>query len=201
LIQIITHTQNIPGETIIWQQLLEEGADSILVRKPGWQEADYELLLAQADPSCYPRLMIAEHAALCERFGLQGLHFGEAARGNITEEDINGYQQKGWTLSTSIHSAETLQVASNNWNNLLLSPVFDSISKKGYPAAFNENFRLDKDGFKGNVLALGGINDTTAGKARNMQFDGIALLGAVWEKPEGAVKAFCRIRDIWRKIN
>jgi thiamine-phosphate pyrophosphorylase len=189
LIQIITHTRNIPGETVIWQQLLEEGADSILVRKPGWQEADYELLLAQVDPSCYPRLMIAEHAALCERFGLQGLHFGEAARGNITEEDI------------SIHSAETLQVVSNNWNNLLLSPVFDSISKKGYSAAFDENFRLDKDGFTGNVLALGGINDTTAGKARNMQFDGIALLGAIWENPEGAITAFCRIRDIWRKIN
>lgn len=201
MIQIITHTQNIPGETVIWQQLLEEGADSILVRKPGWQEADYEQLLSQADPICYPRLMIAEHAVLCERYGLQGLHFGEAARGNITEEDICRYQQMGWSLSTSIHSAETLQVASNNWSNLLLSPVFDSISKKGYTAAFDESFRLDKDGFTGNVLALGGVNDTTAGKARSMLFDGIALLGALWEKPEKAVEEFCRIRDTWRKIN
>lgn len=201
MIQIITHTQNIPGEPLIWQQLLEEGADSILLRKPGWQETDYELLLSQTDPSCYPRLMIAEHAVLCERYGLQGLHFGEAARGNITEKDISSYQQMGWSLSTSIHSAETLQVVSNNWNNLLLSPVFNSISKKGYAAAFNESFRLNKNGFKGNVLALGGVNDSTAGKARSMLFDGIALLGAIWEKPERAVKEFCRIRDIWRKFN
>jgi thiamine-phosphate pyrophosphorylase len=201
MIQIITHTQNIPGEAMIWQQLLDEGADSILVRKPGWLEADYEVLLSQADPVCYPKLMIAALPSLCERYGLQGLHFGEAARSDITAADMRYYQQKGWTLSTSIHSAETLQVASNNWHNLLLSPVFDSISKAGYPAAFDAGFKLNKNGFKGHVLALGGVNDITASKARDMQFDGIALLGAIWEKPENAVSAFCRIRDSWKKNN
>ena len=199
MIQIITHTSYIPDETIIWEQLLNEGADSILLRKPGWLEADYELLLLQADPDCYPKLMIADHASLCERYSLQGLHLGESARGNISGEQLNSYQQKGWLLSTSIHSVDTLRVVSNDWSQLLLSPVFDSISKKGYRAAFNENFRLNKNGFEGNVLALGGINDITAGKARDMQFDGIALLGAIWENPEKAVSAFCNIRNIWRK--
>lgn len=199
MIQIITHIGNIPDETKIWEQLLDEGADSILLRKPGWLEADYEQLLLQADPGCYPRLMIADHATLCERYGLQGLHFREAARGNITGEQLNSYLQKGWLLSTSIHSVDTLHVASNGWNQLLLGPVFDSISKKGYLATFDETFRLNKDGFEGNVLALGGINDTTAGKARDMQFDGIALLGAIWENPERAVSGFRNIRDIWRK--
>ncbi|SFD32702.1 thiamine-phosphate pyrophosphorylase [Chitinophaga sp. CF118] len=199
MIQIITHTENIPDETDIWKQLLNEGADSILVRKPGWQEADYELLLLQADPGCYGRLMIPEHATLCERYGLLGLHFGEAARGNITMEHLNSYRQKEWLLSTSIHNVETLHATSNDWNQLLLSPVFNSISKKGYAAAFDENFRLNKEGFEGNVLALGGINDITANKARDMQFDGIALLGAIWQEPERAVREFCRIRDIWRK--
>lgn len=199
MIQVITHTGNIPEETKIWEQLLYEGADSILVRKPGWQEADYASLLSRTDAGCYPKLMIADHVSLCERYGLQGLHFGEAARGNITGEQLNSYQQKGWLLSTSIHSVHTLHVAGNDWNQLLLSPVFDSISKKGYLSAFEENFRLNKAGFKGNVLALGGINNTTAGKARDMQFDGIALLGAIWENPENAVCEFCRIRDTWRK--
>lgn len=199
MIQVITHTGNIPEETKIWEQLLQEGADSILVRKPGWQEADYASLLSRTNTGCYPKLMIADHVPLCERYGLQGLHFGEAVRGNITAEQLNSYQQKGWLLSTSIHSVHTLHVISKNWNQLLLSPVFDSISKKGYRSAFEENFRLNKAGFEGNVLALGGINDTTAGKARDMQFDGIALLGAIWENPENAVSEFCRIRDTWRK--
>ena len=198
LIQVITHTGIIPGETVIWQQLLDEGADSILVRKPGWQEADYEMLLLQASASCYSRLMIADHAPLCGRFGLQGLHLSEIARGSITDETFNSYKEKGWVLSTGIHSPLSLHLAGNTWDQLLLSPIFNSISKKGYLSGFDAGFRLDKDGYDGHVLALGGINDKTANKARDMQFDGIALLGAIWEEPALAVRNFCRIRDIWR---
>jgi len=198
MIQIITHSTFLPEETIYWQRLLAEGADSILVRKPGWQEADYELLLQDADPSCYHKLMIAGHPALCEKYGLQGLHFSEAGRGLVNGDQIIGYRQKGWRLSTSIHAAETLQIASDNWDQLLLAPVFDSISKPGYTSTFGEGFRLFKDGYNGQVLALGGIDHTTAAKARDMQFDGIALLGAIWQEPATAISNFRRIRDIWR---
>lgn len=198
MIQIITHSTFLPEETSYWQLLLAEGADSILVRKPGWPETDYEQLLQEADPSCYSRLMIAGHPALCEKYGLQGVHFNEAGRGLITSDQIARFRQRGWRLSTSIHAAETLQVASNDWDQLLLAPVFDSISKPGYNSTFREGFRLSKDGYKGQVLALGGIDHTTTAKARNMQFDGIALLGAIWQEPAIAVSNFRRIRDIWR---
>lgn len=199
LIQIISHTGIIPDETIIWEQLLDEGADSILVRKPGLPLSGYETLIQQVAPAYRNRLMIAEHATLCERYGLQGVHFGEAARADLSAEQLNSYEEHHWLLSTSIHSADTLHVTSNAWGQLLLSPVFNSISKPGYTAAFDSSFRLDKDGFEGNVLALGGISDATAAKAREMQFDGIALLGAIWENPSDAVEEFCRIRDIWLK--
>lgn len=198
MIQIITHSTFLPEETSYWQLLLAEGADSILVRKPGWSETDYEQLLREADPSCYSKLMISGHPALCEKYGLQGVHFSESGRALITGEQITGYRQRGWRLSTSIHAAETLQVASDDWDQLLLAPVFDSISKPGHNSTFREGFRLFKDGYNGQVLALGGIDHTTAAKARNMQFDGIALLGAIWQEPAIAVSNFRRIRDIWR---
>lgn len=197
LIQIITHTGKIAHETTLWRQLLQEGADSILVRKPGWQEADYEMLLLSADLSCFPHLIIADHPLLCERYGLQGVHFGEAMRGNVTPEQLNSYHEKGWLLSTSIHSVQTLHVVSNLWGQLLLSPVFDSISKAGHMAAFDKSFRLEKDGYAGNVLALGGVDQHNADLARHMQFDGIALHGAIWQKPERALRNFIRIRDAW----
>lgn len=192
MIQIITHPGHIPDETTIWKQLLNEGADSILLRKPGWPAEDYEALLLQTDPVCYPKLIIADHAVLCGRYGLQGVHFGEHARAgaNVKKQQF---------LSSSIHSVDTLHTISNDWDQLLLSPVFDSISKKGYRAAFDENFRLGKNGFKGTVLALGGINANTAGKARDMLFDGIALLGAIWEDPKKAVSEYSNISNIWRK--
>lgn len=157
------------------------------------------MLLLGANPSCYPSLIIADHPTLCERYGLMGVHFGEAARGTVTQEDLLSYQQKGWLLSTSIHSAQTLHIVSNIWHQLLLSPVFDSISKAGYMAAFDKNFRLEKDGYTGSVLALGGIDQHNADKARHMQFDGIALHGAIWQQPEHALRNFIRIRDAWSR--
>lgn len=160
--------------------------------------ADYEMLLLQADPACYPKLMIAEYPLLCERYGLLGLHLSEAMRGAVLPAQLAGYRQQGWQLSTSIHSAETLQLASNTWTQLFLGPVFNSISKPGYNGTMDTDFRLDKNGYHGEVLALGGIDHITAGLARRMRFDGIALLGAIWQKPEKAVRNFCRIRDLWK---
>lgn len=198
MIQIISYITYLPEETTYWQQLLAEGASSILIRKPGWKETDYERLLLQTDPACYPKLMIAGHPALCDKYNLQGIHFSEAGRGLIKCGQIARFRQRGWRLSTSIHAASTLQVASDNWDQLLLAPVFNSISKPGYNSTIPKNFRLFKDGYNGQVVALGGIDHTTAAKARNMQFDGIALLGAIWQDPAKAVSNFCRIRDIWR---
>lgn len=198
MIRIITHHTHFPGETAIWLQLLNAGADSILLRKPGWQEADYEALLQQADPACYSRLIIAGQASLCERYNLQGLHFSETARSMLSADQLRSYQAKGWILSTSIHSVQTLKMVSDDWSQLFLSPVFDSISKQEYPGVFNKDFRLVKDSYKGQVLALGGIDQHTAATARTMQFDGIALLGTIWQQPEKAIENFCQIKDVWK---
>jgi thiamine-phosphate pyrophosphorylase len=197
MIQLITHPTSLPDETGYWLQLLQAGADSILVRKPGWQESCYEDLLRQADPVCYRHLMIAGYPALCEKYGLQGVHFSEAARMQLSDKQIHYYQQQGWRLSSSIHTVQVLPPTCNHWNQLLLAPVFNSISKNGHLAAFDRTFRLSKNGYSGKVLALGGVDHTTAGAARHMQFDGIALLGALWQQPTAAVNNFCRIRDIW----
>ena len=199
MIRIITHHTHFPGETTLWLQLLNAGADSILLRKPGWQETDYEALLQQADPACYSRLIIAGHPSLCERYNLRGLHFSETTRSMLSSDQLHSYRDNGWILSTSIHSVQTLKMVSDDWSQLFLSPVFDSISKQGYPGAFNKDFRLDKDSYKGQVLALGGIDQHTAAAARTMQFDGIALLGAIWQQPGKAIENFCQIKDVWKQ--
>ncbi|MVT07024.1 thiamine phosphate synthase [Chitinophaga tropicalis] len=199
MIRIITYPGHFPGETALWLQLLNAGADSILLRKPGWQEADYEALLQQADPACYNRLIIAGLPSLCERYNLRGLHFSETARSMLSAEQLHSYQSNGWILSTSIHSIQTLKIISDDWSQLFLSPVFNSISKQAYPGIFSKDFRLDKNSYKGQVLALGGVDQHTAAIAHTMQFDGIALLGAIWLQPGKAIENFCQIKDVWKQ--
>jgi len=198
MIQVISHSTSLPGESTCFQQLLAAGADSILLRKPGWQAAQYEQLLQETDPSCYSKIMIAGYPSLCSQYGLLGIHLGEAARATLREDELLTYYQAGWRLSTSIHAVETLQITGDIWHQVLLAPVFDSISKPGHNSPFKPGFHLQKDGYPGKVLALGGIDHTTAAKARSMQFDGIALLGAIWQEPAEAISNFCHIRDIWK---
>ncbi|MBW8685972.1 thiamine phosphate synthase [Chitinophaga rhizophila] len=200
MIQIITHSSYLPKETIYWQQLLDEGADCILLRKPGWTIAEYEQLLLEADATCYNQLIIAEHVELCETYGLQGVHFSETSSSLLPVDKLVEYRQRDWRLSTSVHTTAALQTASAYWDQLLLAPIFDSISKPAHYSAFSEDFQLSKGNYTGNVLALGGVDHTTARKARNMQFDGIALLGAIWQEPAAAVSRFRQIKDIWHNI-
>lgn len=67
---------------------------------------------------------------------------------------------------------------------LFLSPIFDSISKQGYKAAFN-NIELEKWLHERNgsakIVALGGVDATNIRQAQQMGFDNVALLGAVWK--------------------
>jgi thiamine-phosphate pyrophosphorylase len=196
MLLIITHPAHLPGETLIWQQLLNAGADAVLLRKPGWQEDDYVQALEQTDPACYQQIIIAKHWPLYQRFGLLGVHYSESVRNSTSKNLLDTQRQSGCLLSTGIHNTDPSSLG-DQWDLLLMSPVFDSISKPGYQGQFNTGFQLQKNGNRAHVLALGGIDHTNAALARQMGFDGIALLGAVWKAPGKAVEHFHYIKSIW----
>lgn len=86
-----------------------------------------------------------------------------------------------------LHSCHTLEEVSRNKlksDYVFLSPIFDSISKQGYHAAFTEETLrqahhagiIDKQ-----VIALGGITPTNARKALSLGFGGVAVLGDIWQ--------------------
>jgi thiamine-phosphate pyrophosphorylase len=211
MLLIITNPKPVPGETLIWQELLAAGAGAVLLRRPQWQEADYARALEQTDPDCYPHILIAQQAGLCRRFGLMGLHFSENARRAATAEELSGYKQQGCKLSTSLHFKESTQPDHSSpysqqpalpgttapWRLLLLSPVFNSLSKPEYKTRLPAGFRLSKGDCSAQVLALGGVDHTNTALVREMGFDGAAMLGAIWKEPAKAVENFYRIQRIW----
>jgi len=73
-----------------------------------------------------------------------------------------------------------------------LSPIFDSISKQGYAAA-----KFDPDHLRAAlhrcqlpIIALGGISPSNVGRAAELGFSGVAVLGSVWQAqdPEHALR-------------
>lgn len=83
--------------------------------------------------------------------------------------------------SKSCHSMSEAKEAECDY--LFLSPIFDSISKVGYRAAYdlaNIESWLHGRTFGASVIALGGVNALNSYGAYQMGFNGIALLGSVW---------------------
>ncbi|KAA2244884.1 thiamine phosphate synthase [Chitinophaga agrisoli] len=197
MILIITHPEPLPNETILWQELLAAGADALLLRRPHWGPDEYGQVLTQTDPACYDRILIAGHWQLYQRFGLMGVHLSENLRNSTPRALLEALRHQRCCLSTGIHSTVALPGAGDPWDLVLLSPVFDSISKPGYKGQFNSGFRLVRDGGGPKLLALGGVNATNAAQARQMGFDGIALLGAIWQQPAQAVEQFHAISQQW----
>lgn len=68
---------------------------------------------------------------------------------------------------------------------VFLSPIFDSISKAGYEAAFTAS-RLQQaaaDGIiDGKVIALGGVTANNIPLLKEWHFGGAAFLGDVWSR-------------------
>ena len=77
------------------------------------------------------------------------------------------------------------------WKNksdyVFLSPIFDSISKKGYKSAFS--FRelkkcFDNKVFDNNVVALGGVTIRNISTLEQIGFSSCALLSELWQLPK-----------------
>ena len=149
------------------------------IRKPLASELETENLLKQIDQSFYHRIVLHDHYHLAEKYGLKGIHL------NARNPDfiIDSEYWENCSISRSCHSIQEVEKCKNRFDYVTLSPIFDSISKQGYKAAFSE-YDLKSASEKGiidnRVIALGGINSTNITRLSNMGFGGAAVLGTLW---------------------
>jgi len=197
MLLVITNPEPVPGETTLWEQLLAAGADALLLRRPGYTADACAQLLEQTTPACYPKIMVAGHWDLYRRFGLMGVHVNEQQRLHTSRQQLLQYRRQGCRTSTGMHSVAALPLALHEWDILLLSPVFDSISKPGYKGQLAPDQPLPPHKGGARVLALGGVHAGNAALAKKMGFDGLALLGAIWQTPAKAVEQLQYIKSIW----
>ena len=109
-------------------------------------------------------------------------------------EKIWGYEE--WNLSThrngnsiisgsDVKLIDELKNEKKNFTYSFLSPIFDSISKSSYTAAFDmevlkqsaEAGVIDKK-----VMALGGITTENVDVIKDLGFGGVVVLGDLWNR-------------------
>lgn len=82
--------------------------------------------------------------------------------------------------SRSIHTWKEYQDLDKTSTYCLIGPMFDSISKEGYRA--NPDLRKTTLTSRVQKVAIGGINHENAHQAFEWGYDGVALLGSIWNE-------------------
>lgn len=182
---VITLPYFFDGEAEQIVQLLHSSVDLIHIRKPESKAEELERLIMSISSEYYPRLVLHDHHELAMKYHLHGVHLNGR----------NPQPPMGWegSVSKSCHSLEEVKEWKGKCDYVSLSPIFDSISKQGYHAAFSsteiEEARrvgiIDKK-----VLALGGVTFNKIDDVLRMGFGGGMILGDAWKNvshPQDAV--------------
>ncbi|MFS4455962.1 thiamine phosphate synthase [Maribacter sp. 2304DJ31-5] len=175
---VLTSERNLKNEATLLNQLFKNGLEVLHLRKPGFNAEAYSTLLSDIDSSYYKRIVIHEHHELCNTFKLKGIHIQEQYRLELSadlEAYVQEFQDQKYLVSSSFHEPEILNACSTDFDYHFLSPVFSSISKQGYKGrGFDVNSSLKK------IIGMGGINSENITKTIALGYQGIGVLGGIW---------------------
>jgi len=169
------------------------------LRKKNASEEIYRKFLEQINTRFHNRIVLHEHHHLLKDFKLKGIHLKEFKRKEV-EKEIGSYKQEcGFleetnTISSSFHSKEEINTCKLDFDYMLLSPIFDSISKKEYLGKRFNVSEMDK-----NIIALGGIDENNIIEAKKLGYGGVAVLGSIWNA-ENPLKSFLRLQQVCQQL-
>ena len=170
---VITKPDLFEGETDICNKLFADGLKRLHLRKPDATREQLAEWIERIEPPFRCRIVLHDHHALALKYGLGGIH--------INKRNPRPTSSDGLSLSRSCHSIEEVEVCQNDFDYVFLSPIFDSISKQGYKAAFTkEELEKARSILSKNVYALGGITFENLPEVERLGFRGAAMLGGYW---------------------
>lgn len=172
---VLSHPSFIEDELDAIHLLFENGLTYFHLRKPETDRYAYCSFLKKIDSAFHKHIIIHDHYELVNEFELKGIH----QKSNATILPSLDYKHK----SRSCHSFEEIIAFRDSYNYLFLSPIFHSISKNNYQAAFS-GFELEeakeKQIINDKIIALGGIKAESVEQISKWNFGGVAVLGYLW---------------------
>lgn len=183
---VITSPGFLQGEADFIDKLFNHGLDRLHLRKPGADIVECRRLLDGISREWLPRIVVHDNFGLCREYGLGGVHLN--GRNPMAPPNHEG------SVSRSCHSLEEISRYKGDCDYLTLSPIFNSISKQGYMAAFEpEQLAAARDSglIDSRVMALGGVTLENIPRVRELGFGGVAILGDVWQRmADGSVDEY-----------
>ncbi|MCG2431833.1 thiamine phosphate synthase [Aequorivita xiaoshiensis] len=174
-------------------QLFEAGLACYHLRKPKMNLDEHIAYLNGIHPKFHNRIVVHLFHELASEFPLKGVHFQEEKRKVLLKtkqtDYFKAFQANDLTISSSFHSPEDISNSTIDFDYQFLSPVFTSISKTGY---IGRGF--DVNSINKIVIGLGGVRAENIAKMKVLGYDGVGLLGGVWNT-DNPVESFKKIKD------
>ena len=189
---VLTSENKIQNEATVLNELFASGLTTLHLRKPQYEIEEYRELLDEIKVEYYKYIVVHFHHELCGEYGLKGVHLQENARlvlkGKLVSY-IKGYQSNGFSVSSSFHYPKDIVDCGGKFDYVLLSPVFDSISKQGYEGQGFNVRQVDAL-----IVGMGGVNENTVQKTFNLGYKGAGVLGGIWNSDD-YLKSFLAIQQ------
>lgn len=171
---IITLGNTTKEEIALLKKLIAWPGVYVHVRKPDLSEAQYAQYLTAFSIDERQSLVAHQYPTLSMDHGLPRLHLSAAKRNSLSADELCPY------ASSSTHSWDEFNRLPSSFEMAFISPVFPSISKKGYgiEQQVSPSGRTNR---MSAAIALGGINEKRIAHMARHDFDDFALCGALWE--------------------
>ncbi len=183
---LLSNFHTIPNEHFALNLMFCEGLETFHLRKKEYDEQQMRKYIERIPSHFHDRIIIHSHFNLASEYKLKGAHFTKKYTLEDYKHDQNdscleckSFERVGF----SFHSLGEVEKDGKLYDYVFLSPIFDSISNKGYNSKFKLNELrqyLQHTVDRPEVVGLGGINTTKVHMAHDMGFDSIALLGYIW---------------------
>ena len=185
MIIIIAPEKDIANEIEILTQLFQEGLQYYHFRKPNKNYQEHCNYLNQIDPQYHNRIIVHYFHELINAYNLKGIHFQEQKRIELEsskDQNLKSYLKKlltrdfaPSTISSSFHAVDVVKKCNFEFDYHLLSPVFSSISKKGYEGRGFDVNTIDKT-----IIGMGGVTMNNLSEFDKLGFHGVGVLGGIW---------------------
>jgi len=181
---IITNNQALEKEADAINALFENGLTHLHLRKKTWFKKELAEFIESINTKWYKNIVLHTHPQLVFDYDLRGFHFNKSQPYN--EQLAEKLKVSGKTLSASSHSICDMSEYSLEVDYQLVSPIFSSNSKQNESKVMDhtklKNYLVLKP--KSKFIALSGIEPDNITNALNLGFDGVAVLGFLWNEFE-----------------
>lgn len=189
---VLSPTGSVRGETKIVCELFEKGLQVYHLRKPRWS-IDRVQSWIKSIPKVYrSRIVLHQFPELVEKFALGGFH--------IHADDSVPSCVPVEKLSAQCQHFSDLKKCGNKFRCLMLGPVFPKKDRDiTVPARTEQEYAAIVAYYRQNggackIFAFGGVEADNVRRCKKMGFDGVAVVGAIWESADevAAFKKLCR---------